>query len=328
MRVTSRTASLFLRPMRLRSLAPLVSRQRRPISNNSSSDSPLPFNDSCCDWPRVTQTEFIEDAKKAKIYLASVPCNEYPIDNYENIYASTCHYMIRNHAPWGFAVVRTVYGAASDAPWSRILELLHSNVQDTLRFGMHNHFIPSHVLTVIENERELSGADSQKVRHAFRAWAAEDLVTRLRDKGHDGWGDTVQIRARNLVYHEGSDGLPLLAGLPPRWTYCLFVDEDCLRSLDVCREMVGGTVVKILDTQWRQQDSAQWAQENEAEVTTPWTEDWDGGETDDGVEDVGWMYMDISEYVHIYNQLTNIHWWDMLYERPTKCYVPAKNSLQ
>jgi hypothetical protein len=314
--------------MRARSLAPLVSRQRRPISNNSSSNSHLPLHCSCCDWPRITQKEFIENAKKARIYLASIPCNEYPIDNYEDIYDSTCHHMIRDHAPWGFAIVRTVYGAATDAPWSRIVELLHSIVQDTLRFGMHNHFIPSHALTVIENEKELSGADSQKVRHAFRTWAADDLATRLHDRGHDGWGDTIQIRARNLVYQEGSDGLPLSSGLPPRWTFCLFVDEDCLRSLDVYREMKGDPVVKILDNKWRQQDSVEWAQENKDEVIGPWTEDWDGGETDDGVEDVGWMYMDISEYVHIYNQLTNIYRWDILYERPTKSYVPAKNSLQ
>jgi hypothetical protein len=329
MRATFRTASLLRRPIRPRSLAPLVSRQRRPICNKSSSDSPLPLNCCCYDWTPITQEEINEETEKARLYLASVPCNMYPIDDYEDIYDSICNSTVRKNSPWGFTVVRTVYGAASDAPWARILELLHSNVQHCLGLGLQNHFIPSHALTVIENEEELSGAGSQKVRHAFRAWAAGDLATQFRDKEPDMFGDTAQIRARNMVHHEGADGLPIGAGLPPRWTYCLFVDEDCLRSLDAYTEMIGQEpVVKILHTDWQPGDWADGAQDGENEVAGPWTEDWDGGETDEGLEDVGWMYMDTSDYVGNYSKLTDCHWWKLLYERPTKSYVPTRNLVQ
>jgi hypothetical protein len=55
--------------------------------------------------------------------------------------------------------------------------------------------------------------------------------------------------------------------------------------------------LNILPTDWELE---------EVEVSMEeFTRDWDGGETDDGAEHVGWMYMDMTDYVAVYDRLTS-----------------------
>ncbi|KAF2877737.1 hypothetical protein BDV95DRAFT_600438 [Massariosphaeria phaeospora] len=48
---------------------------------------------------------------------------------------------------------------------------------------------------------------------------------------------------------------------------------------------------------------------------------WEDGDTDDGVEEVGWMYTDVVEYVRWYECLIAPHEWREFYQRAYKDYV-------
>lgn len=63
------------------------------------------------------------------------------------------------------------------------------------------------------------------------------------------------------------------ACLPTRWQFFLFVDENCLRSVDLSGAR--SPCVKLLTTDW----------EGDRAVTV--AEGWEDGETDDVFEDVG-----------------------------------------
>jgi hypothetical protein len=90
------------------------------------------------------------------------------------------------------------------------------------------------------------------------------------------------------------------------------VDEAFFRSLDASIGS-GSPVIEVLTTDW---------QENRAAAATEvWTEDWEDGETDHEWEEIGWMYMDVMEYVVMYDRLVNPFEWHHYYERPYKASV-------
>lgn len=82
--------------------------------------------------------------------------------------------------------------------------------------------------------------------------------------------------------------------VPPRWKYCIFVDQDSLRSVEKGPE----------DLELKDQD---------------------GGETDNDDEEVGWMYMDMKDYIAVYDRLTSPFAWQEHYERPYKSYVESSD---
>jgi hypothetical protein len=197
-------------------------------------------------------------------------------------------------APWGFVVVRTVYGPASDAPWARMLEYLRSKVANSLLLADRTDLLRRHELTVIEDEAALSGADSHTVRRVFGTWVAEDLTPRLSEI--EKLGGTAQIRAKLI-----SNTLDVPACyLPPRWDLCIFMDEECLKSLDT-----RDTAVKILIRHW-EEDSAD-------------------SDEDDDYKDVGWMYMGgrsiLPGYVGMYELMTDLFAWEEFYQPPYEGYL-------
>jgi hypothetical protein len=210
--------------------------------------------------------------------------------------------------------VRTVYGPSSDALWVEMLELLRSNLAVTLAREDQTDLLPRHELTVIEDEDTLAGADSYAVRRAFRAWVAGDLLRRLRDEQIEKFGGTAQVRAKllsNDAHQEPHSNHPA-ALLPPRWQFCVFVDGDCLRSLGTsCNAR--DPALKILTTDW--------VPDRLSAATEDFTMDWDGGETDHEFEEVGWMYMDMSDYVPVYDRLVTPFLWHEFYQRPYKGWV-------
>ncbi|XP_014553014.1 hypothetical protein COCVIDRAFT_108837, partial [Bipolaris victoriae FI3] len=85
-----------------------------------------------------------------------------------------------------------------------------------------------------------------------------------------------------------------------------------------CLEELGG-LAQILTTDW----------ELEEEVDVPHmhiSRDWEGGETDDVSEEVGWMYMETTEYVDMYDRLTGAFAWHEHYQRPHRNWI--ENSSQ
>ncbi|KAH8702718.1 hypothetical protein GQ44DRAFT_778476 [Phaeosphaeriaceae sp. PMI808] len=167
---------------------------------------------------------------------------------FSDIETSLSNPYLRLGAPWGFVVVRAVYGPSSDALWAQMLERLRSSVAESLALYDHNDLLPRYDLTVFEDETTIAGADSYAVRRAFRAWVAEDLPSRLSDKLLERLSRTIKVCAKllsNEVHHESHPS----GFVPPRWQFCVFVDEDCLRSFApsrTCRDLV----LKILTTNW------------------------------------------------------------------------------
>jgi hypothetical protein len=237
---------------------------------------------------------------------------------YHCIENSLAHPYLQPDTKRGFVIVRAVYGPSSDAPWAQMLQLFRANVEDTLTMQDQMELLPHHEMTIIEDEATLAGADSYIARRAFRTWVAADLPQRLLDDCVEELGGHMQVRDKllsNDAYHPSSTTHPASI-VPPRWQYCIFVDQDCLRSLEKGPDdpELKDPVLKILTTDWEQE---------EVEVPTEeFTRDWDGGETDDGAEEVGWMYMDMTYYVAVYDRLSSSGFsWHEHYERPYKSYV-------
>ncbi|KAH7065954.1 hypothetical protein BKA63DRAFT_168022 [Paraphoma chrysanthemicola] len=244
---------------------------------------------------------------------------------YHRTEESLAHFNLRPDTKWGFVIVRAVYGPSSDALWAQWLELFRTNVSETLRLDDHLELLPRHEITIIEDEATLAGADSYAARRAFRAWAATDLPQRLRNECLEEFGGLTQVRAKLLSNDEynAPNTIHPASVVPPRWQYCIFVDQDCLRSVEKGPEDpdMQDPALKILTTHFQPEE-----EEEEAEPTEEFTRDWDGGETDDGAEDVGWMYMDMTDYVAVYDRLNDSFAWLEYYERPYKSYVDDTNQ--
>jgi hypothetical protein len=217
---------------------------------------------------------------------------------------------------WGFVIVRAVYGLSSDAAWAQMAELLRAEVSESLTEADQLELLSRHEMTIIEDEATLASADSYAARRAFRAWVADDLPQRLRDDYLEDLGGLTQVREQ-LLSNTTHNATHPASTMPPRWRYCIFVDQDCLRSLE------GGSEEPELKDPALKLLSADWDREEAGVPTEEFTTDWDGGETDDDHEDVGWMYFDMTDYAAKYTQLTSAFGWEEYYERPQKGYVEA-----
>lgn len=94
-----------------------------------------------------------------------------------------------------------------------------------------------------------------------------------------------------------------------RLNYALYVDDICLESL-VHMTM---PVVKVL--------SKQWGNLSLGERKYTIHPDWQDGVTEMDEEDVGWMYMNVVDYVHVYDMLETSHdldGWYNTYLRPPR----------
>ncbi|KAH7067800.1 hypothetical protein FB567DRAFT_541742 [Paraphoma chrysanthemicola] len=245
------------------------------------------------------------------------------LKQYRRIEDSLAHPYLLPDTKWGFVIVRAVYGPSSDALWAQWLQIFRTRVLENLRLEDQLELLPHHEITIIEDEATLAGADSYAARRAFRAWVATDLPPRLRNECLEEFGGLPQVRAKLLSNDEynAPNTIHPAGVVPPRWQYCIFVDQDCLRSVEKGPEDpdMQDPALKILTTHW--------GPEEEAEPTEEFTTDWDGGETDDDAEDVGWMYVDMTDYVAVYDRLNDIFAWEEYYERPYKSYVDHTNQL-
>jgi hypothetical protein len=199
-----------------------------------------------------------------------------PPKEYDEIETSLNDTWLPTDAPWGFVVYRTVYGAEGAEPWARMLSRLRSAVPEAFSSTDQTNILPRHQMTVIEDEEQLAGADSHTVGHLFRAWVADDLTPRLYDT--DAYGGRAAVHAkllRNDMYDLTDSVLP---PFPPRWNFCLFVDQTCLQDLDA-GDAYRDVSIMLLTTKWQEDRVAKVA------------EGWADGETDEPMEEVGWMYI-------------------------------------
>jgi hypothetical protein len=229
-----------------------------------------------------------DTAQLLKKYKEKIP------REYDDIERSLDNLYLRSGAPWGFIVIRTIYGTASEAPCKRMLELLRATITESLEVEGYPQLLPCHDLTIIEDEATLAGADQYTVCDAFRAWVAKDLTARFTDKELEIHGGAERIRVK-LASNDSHDGLHPVQNVPPRWKFCLVVDEACLRSLET-----NNPVVRLLTTEW-DQDRA------DAETRT-WHHGWDCSEIDEHPVETGWMYMEADDYVTMYRDLLYFEW--------------------
>jgi hypothetical protein len=177
-----------------------------------------------------------------------------------------------------------------------MLGLLRSTIAETLELEHQTNLLPIHELTVIDNEATLANANTDAVRYAFREWVADDLPPRLCDEEVERFGGAAQIREKLLSNdaHHSPHATHPAACIPPQWQFFVFVDEECLRSLETSYGALD-PMLKILTT------------------------DWNGSELDDTIDeydDLEWMKIDASDYMPVYANLVTPCLWHEYYESP------------
>lgn len=141
-----------------------------------------------------------------------------------------------------------------------------------------------------------SRATSHQVRDSFKTWVPLNLASRLpRDS---------QTKIEDLDWTGATS--------TPRYEYCLIIDSLCLESLD--HPGPNFPVVKLLCRDWTNPLDPQ---ERQSTLVYPGFHD---GVTEYPEEDVGWMYMPVSEYVDWYARLHGINGWEDTYVRPPYIY--------
>ena len=310
-------------------LALLDCRRTMADSSKSGSNSPAPVTEAR-EYKRLTGVGLRKIQPKGQTPLIDLMCdsmnsNSFPDENMENLTASHADdSYVKTDAPRGFVIYRAVYGTESDKPWKRILGQIRDRIAKSLPKEPWQSN-PPFELTVIEDEEKFAGADSHTIRDAFRQWVASDLPPRVQHPEQAGGIESIRSMIENKTVHEIWDWQPGESlhpcwSAPPRWCFCLFVDDTCLRSLG--HEPEPGfpfrPVVKIVNLRYSRGRC-----ENIAEG-------WEDGETDDPQEDVGWFYMNASSYKSFYELLEedSTNWEDEpWYMRSVKEEYPTANDL-
>lgn len=206
---------------------------------------------------------------------------------------------LKPSAPWGLAVYRTTY--ADGAAWAHMRDALSGAAADALELhGRADALLPRLSHAFIEDRAALCGAGVADVRRRFTAWAAVELRRNWR-RGGEAPPPTEEEARR-----AGVGGPGYFAGA--RYNYCLLVDEVCLESLD----RMASPVVKLVRKHFADEGGRGGGRPGAVAHSG-----WEGGVTDSGEEDVGWMYLPVADYVDCCNQLHDPEFWhDGYYVRP------------
>ncbi|KAL4976407.1 hypothetical protein BDW66DRAFT_134907 [Aspergillus desertorum] len=123
----------------------------------------------------------------------------------------------------------------------------------------------------------------------------------------------------------GIEHYPLEGFMGTRYNFCLFVDEICLESLD---ETPRRPVVKILLKDSEKPTPEDYHSNVYSLCAKHGYED---GITNDPEEDVGWMYMEVYNYVEWFNRFVEPWNWVDWYRRPPHladyASLPGLNSM-
>ncbi|KAL2004628.1 hypothetical protein VTN00DRAFT_3364 [Thermoascus crustaceus] len=200
---------------------------------------------------------------------------------------------LKKNVSWGFVVYRCTY--SDDGAWQQMLQLIRDGVKSSLEAEGRMDLLPRHELIVMDDKARFDGATSHEIRDQFHRWVADEMMNRLAEPKEPD-------REAMLRSRPDDPGPEWFLGA--RYNFCLFVDNICLESLEKMRR----PVVKLLWKQWGPREP------NEREY--PVHPDWEDGETDEEEEDVGWMYMAVTDYVEWYDLFHEPeHWYDA-YSRP------------
>ncbi|EFX06695.1 chitinase [Grosmannia clavigera kw1407] len=177
-------------------------------------------------------------------------------------------------SPWGYVVIRAVYGPGTDEPWQRMLEKVKEDVRETFEYCPNAGILPErHVFTTIEDAARLDGASSHEVRDVFMEW----------------------VVAEKKIWAKPPDVDDAHCGT--RYNFCLFFDAACLKKMEHSTSLQ----VKLLSK------NAMYLEPDERNYEI--YPGWEDGETEHDEEDVGWMYLVFEGYVDSYASLDDPSWW-------------------
>ncbi|KAL2819615.1 hypothetical protein BDW59DRAFT_164942 [Aspergillus cavernicola] len=161
----------------------------------------------------------------------------------------------------GFAVYRCSY--KDDSQWQRMLSLIETQVRESLRCEQWLDLLPCHRLTILDDVK-FNGATSHEIRDHFQAWVDGELATALKNP------------VKNPS--QQSDKSLFTPSLASRYNFRLFVDDIRLESMD----KMTFPVVKNLSRLYGSREAGDRNYKVQPE--------YEDGETDEGDEQVGWMY--------------------------------------
>ncbi|KAG6086885.1 hypothetical protein E4U15_000401 [Claviceps sp. LM218 group G6] len=214
---------------------------------------------------------------------------------------------------WGFVIYRCCN--ASDEDWERMLQKIRSQLDNATEFQINQEYrigqdlVPLHDLHPIDDP-SLYGASIDQARHHFRSWIPKNIKSRLRPEAADLHDTTYRY----------------LVEMTPRYKYCLYVDDECIESLN--EDDGDCLVVKMLEKTWEPYTREEI---EELERNGIGYLNLDGttlprfphGLTNNTEENLGWMYMPVGYYVDKY--FTFLKWdWPDVYVRPPFIDAPGE----
>ena len=207
------------------------------------------------------------------------------------------------HKYWGFLVYRCTY--RDDHAWSRFMAILNRSVQESLQYDGTKELMDSLNHIVREDPSLLDGVSKELVRQRFREWVASPEADAER-----------QMASAQPVLIDG-------IGSTPRYSYCVHVDEDALRSVvhdgngtpEEGMTKIGG-YVNLIKADWAL-PSGEEAEERrrEFEIEDPCDEGEEPVE-DCRMYDVGWMKVSIDSLMPGMYAMLQSGAWDENYVRP------------
>jgi hypothetical protein len=208
------------------------------------------------------------------------------------------HNILKPDAPRGLVVYRASYN--DDTAWHCLLSVLRRHIESSLaEYQAQPGILERHELVVMDDQSKFEGAGPEKIREHFHSWAVDELQRNWRaDREPATKYETTGAAGSTDYLHDAGS----------RYNFCLLVDDICLESI----KMMSSPVLKLNKRDWAPDSEEDEAEEDEEDEKF----EWEGGETNNDHEDVGWMYVEISDYFEVQDQLQQDDFWPELYLRP------------
>ncbi|KAK5996639.1 hypothetical protein PT974_01976 [Cladobotryum mycophilum] len=195
--------------------------------------------------------------------------------------------VFKSDAPWGLVVYRVAYG--DDVAWERMLGLLRQGVESIQGQPANQHLFPRHRFEIVDDGGQLEGATMDQLHDKFSKWVVDEYRRNCKESERPSVEEfEADERGNKYGYWGGA-----------RYNFFLVVDEVCLESMD----QECGPVVKIVQ---RTGFGGEGYSAEEIEELGPIQED----------SNVGWMYMEVDNYVSLLETLSQPGNWEDGYLRP------------
>ena len=203
-------------------------------------------------------------------------------DELDGIDEALNDYSLKPDTPWGMVVYRASYG--DDVAWEQMLRLLLRHLIEGLEMTGRLDLLPRHRLVVMDDRSRFDGATPERVREHFNRWVPEELKRNWREP---------PIPHEEVMKLQAGERTELdFTGV--RYNFCVLIDDVCLESLG--ENLSSFPVLKLVH---RREVRYPEQLEYEEERSSPW----EGGMTDDELENVGWMYKSVIDYIQIVDHL-------------------------